>query len=305
MSNDLSGESYPQKDETVLHELLNKSFSTYSSSSLKRKRLVESDAARRQYLTSLEKQLSPYLEIIVGDTLHPAPEFISEVEDELDELSGMGRGQWSVQVDAFGSTSLEKVSLHSVKFPGCLFYILVQKVPIAEPGRANLSQRMLLITRAPKQLNSVFTNWFQAYFDIKIEKLSFPQNFLHRFIDDYIQTRMRESNDVGTGIEIEFSIGLETLRRISITVEGEDVRQLYLAHSNSFLDTLFEHMKSSTGILCKGLQISRVSCGAGVLSSEGRIKFMKQSFLTEMPNGCTFLSSWLSNILDVSNNFTL
>ncbi|KAK9446916.1 uncharacterized protein V1518DRAFT_422424 [Limtongia smithiae] len=198
------------------------------------------------YFSSLKLQAAPYL------NAPNVPRYTSP------------SGSWTATAVPSSENAGFELFVHNIDLSGHKFAIVASSP--AEPGA-----RLVILSRASKQMREVFTTWLEMYFDINVRPASLSSDFILIFIDAYVSQCYTEREV--SAVELEYSTGIAECRRITLAFEATDTMLLVQA-GEQLSHSLERHIENVSGIRLAKLAVNRAVCAGGILSSEGRVKFI-------------------------------
>ncbi|KAK9475482.1 uncharacterized protein V1510DRAFT_409333, partial [Dipodascopsis tothii] len=222
------------------------SYSTFSLTPFRKKALSENEIGT--YASTLRSHLGLVFQTPPGH-----------------ENSGVSRGQ---EIQSIDWECLKEPDIHEITDRHCIrVSFRGGSVAVINLVKANSEEWPLLLIRSSSQFQRIFFCWFERFFDTNVRRLLIPVDLLERSLENYVAASVRIAGD----LELTFGIiGCETLRKITITLQEDDV--LTLAMGSSLLVQLTRLIHQKTGIELNKLKLSRTVCPAYALSSEGKLK---------------------------------
>ncbi|KAK9384837.1 kinetochore complex Sim4 subunit Fta1-domain-containing protein [Lipomyces mesembrius] len=222
--------------------------------------LLASDASKCQkYLVSLRRRILPFLELLPNASVTGST------------------GAWTTRQSHSLLEDGCGVTIHSITLPSCKFILLVPLHTSTERER-----RLVIFSRAQRQLHNVFIKWLEMYFDIVVRPLKLSTDFLIRFLEDYVLSCHR--NQETTAVQLDFTTGIVQVRRITIAFEADDVMK-FARSGQGVMSRMMKHMDNSTGLKFKEIDISRAACSGGVIGADGRIKYIVGADVSDWRTG--------------------
>jgi hypothetical protein len=152
--------------------------------------------------------------------------------------------------------------------------LLLGSSPARTTEKEAFTNLPLLFTRMPTPLREPLLRYLSTTFDTLPLALALPDALLRDCLDSYIA----ESGG-GGGKEVILTFAprsqTEGLKRVSITVEGEDVSRFHdrVQGEEGWLAVLAGHLESVSGLRLGEVSLVKVAVGGFVLAAEGKGKF--------------------------------
>ncbi|KAK7203670.1 kinetochore complex Sim4 subunit Fta1-domain-containing protein [Myxozyma melibiosi] len=273
-------------EELAIESLLSSTLAVYQSSPIVGSARLPSpdESSCAKYLASLRKRMLPFLELV------------SDRYENSGRTTGIGSQSWSATTTEELRKDGQSVDVHTVKFQACKFVILVSR---ADNNTEN-DARIVIFSRASRQLHSVFAKWIELYFDVVVRPVRFSSEFLLQFVDDYVASCYRAEES--TSLEIEFTTGIAEASRITLSFDAEDVQRFARSAAGgddngpTAVARLLNHVQASSAIKFSQLKAGRVACKGGVVSAEGKIKLVAS---TSQEWRVSFAERWIAEVAEI------
>ncbi|KAA8909463.1 kinetochore complex Sim4 subunit Fta1-domain-containing protein [Sphaerosporella brunnea] len=155
--------------------------------------------------------------------------------------------------------------------------LLLGLTPSEQKVKKEFTSLPLLLTRMPSPLREPLLKYLATTFDVLLRPLPLPDLLLRECLDAYIA---KSAGGGAKDVVLTFvpgGEGVEGLKRVTITVDGEDVARLHarVAEGESWLGLLGEQLESVSGLRLTEVDLVKVAAGGFVLATEGRGKFFE------------------------------
>lgn len=144
------------------------------------------------------------------------------------------------------------------------------------PTAGGFTRLPLLLSRLPGPLRQQLLDYLAVNFDTLPLPLELPQTLLRQGLDGFVA---ESRGGGGKDVVLTFAGKGEGLRRITITVDADDVRQFWRhgvgKGGGGFLKALGEHLESVMGLRIGEVELVKVATGGFVLAVEGKAKFFE------------------------------
>ncbi|KAK9238525.1 hypothetical protein V1525DRAFT_400777 [Lipomyces kononenkoae] len=276
----------PDSPDSPISPLLNTTFTVHKTTPVVGSSSLPpfDQPACNKYLLSLRRRIKPFLDLL--------PHNDSQTE------STAAAGAWTARHH-------DGLTIHSITFPLCKFILLVRRQQATTTTQISDQERRLVVfTRANRQLHDVFVTWLEMYFDIIVRPVKLSSTFILRFVQDHVLACHR--NQSTTPVRLDFTTGIPQLKIITLAFEPDDVikfaRPTAAAIAGSsddgnsgVLARMLDHMENTTGLKFAQIDIARAACSGGVIGADGRIKFIVGS--SDASNWhMVFVETWVANL---------
>jgi hypothetical protein len=163
-----------------------------------------------------------------------------------------------------------------LEYENTIYTALLLGSPARMTEKEAFTNLPLLLTRMPTPLREPLLRYLSTTFDTLPLPLALPEALLRDCLDSYIA---ETGGGGGKDVILTFAPRgqAEGLKRVSITVEGEDVSRFHdrVEGEEGWLGVLAGHLESVSGLKLGEISLVKVAVGGFVLAAEGKGKFFE------------------------------
>ncbi|KAI5810504.1 kinetochore complex Sim4 subunit Fta1-domain-containing protein [Pyronema omphalodes] len=164
-------------------------------------------------------------------------------------------------------------------YPGIIITLTYEQATyssllLSDGGRSKsgFTRVPLLLSRFPGEIRGVLLEYLATNFDTLPLGLGFSEGVLRGCLEGYVAG----TGGGGKDVALVFAGRAEGLRRISVTLSGEDVAGFWERRDGGrFLDVLGRHLEDVMGLRIDEVELVKVASGGFVMAVEGKVKFFE------------------------------